>query len=333
MRSLSFPSLLLAVAAFAAAAASVHADDKPAARATISPLMFGLRAPEIAVTDLDGKAVTLDSFKSKPVVLQFGSLTEPVFRKHAPDAEKLAGDLAGKVAFVVIYQKESHAADGPSPLDINVSDGFQLAAPASQDERLKLAKSALDRLALKRQTILVDAFNDTTSRRYGGRPNATFLLDSRGALAAAYPWFDPAKLRGAITATLADKPVPAEFQGPVRSETIPAAAFEGANGRLSIAIALDSLTLNDKQKQALYPVIAEMIADLREFRETRATSTTAPAKDADDLQTWLTKFRGDYDKVRTTLRENLSETDARKTLDALDRTLPPRLLNNMSNSK
>ena len=41
-------------------------------------LAMGDPAPAISVTDLQGKAVTLDSFRGKPVIIQFGSLTEPL---------------------------------------------------------------------------------------------------------------------------------------------------------------------------------------------------------------------------------------------------------------
>jgi hypothetical protein len=302
-------------------------------KVTIASLMFGQRAPEISATDIAGNAVTLDSYKGKPVIFQFASITEPVFRKHAAEVEKLAAAYEGKAAFVIVYQKESHAADSPAALELNTTDGYPFAAPVSQEERVKLAKTAMERLGIKKQAMVVDAFNDVTAARYAARPNSTYLLDSRGGLAAAYPWMDAKKLKGALDAVLADKTVPPEFQGPVRMEKIPAAAFEDpqGNGRLSVAIALDNLSLTDAQKQAIYPAIAELLADIREFRETRPAAASRPAggvpAPADDLQTWQAKLRADYEKVSKALKDNLSEKEYTPTLQALERTIPPRLLN------
>lgn len=326
-RSFAIPLLLVAICLPA------FAEEKPATtqKVSIPSLMFGQRVPELSVMDLQGKAVSLDDFKGKPVVLQFASITEPVFRKHAAEVEKLAAGYEGKAAFVIVYQKESHAADGAAAIELNTADGYQIAAPVTQDERIKLAKSMQERLGIKNQAIVVDTFNDLTAARFSARANTTYLLDSRAGLAAAYPWVDVKKLKGALEAVIADKPVPPEFQGPVRSEKIPAAAFDDptGNGRQSLAIALDNLTLTEKQKAAVLAPIAQLLGDLREFRETRQAATSKPAAGGavDDLQTWQTKLRASYDKVAAALKENLTEKEAAPILDALSRTIPPRLIN------
>src|SRR6185369_3344336 len=51
-------------------------------------------APEISAMTLEGKPTSLAALrgdnKDKILVLQFGSLTDPLFRAHAANAEKLA---------------------------------------------------------------------------------------------------------------------------------------------------------------------------------------------------------------------------------------------------
>ena len=49
--------------------------------------------------------------RGKPVVLEFGSITDPWFRARMPAVEKLAAKYGEKVAFVIVYQHESHPAD------------------------------------------------------------------------------------------------------------------------------------------------------------------------------------------------------------------------------
>ena len=65
-------------------------------------LPLGQSAPEIVASTIDGKAVTLASLRGKPVVLEFGSITDPWFRARVPAVEKLAQKYGDKVEFVVI---------------------------------------------------------------------------------------------------------------------------------------------------------------------------------------------------------------------------------------
>ncbi len=173
-------------------AADIAADPagKPQAR-----LMLGEKAPEIAATTPDGKPVGLpllagDADHPKMIVLQFGSITEPVFRSHAGAVEKLAAKYADKAAFVIVYQQESHAADSEDAIQLNADQNFGIAQPLNLAERQQLAKQMIDRLSIKNQTVVVDAWNNTSSLRYGSYPNMTFVIDSKGILQAGFPWMD-----------------------------------------------------------------------------------------------------------------------------------------------
>ncbi len=142
----------------------------------------------------------MQKFRGKPVILQFGSITDPIFRMHCPAIEKLTATFGDKAKFLLVYQREAHPAG--DDLDINVRDGYSIAAPNSLEERTKLATQAATRLNITQQTILVDAWNDASARRYGGLANMTFLIDAKGKLAAAYPWMDATKLEGALNDVL-----------------------------------------------------------------------------------------------------------------------------------
>ncbi len=321
-------------------------------------LPLGKPAPEIQATDLDGKAVTLASFHGKPVVLEFGSLTEPWFRERVPAVARLAAKYGDTVAFVIIYQHEAHAADSPEAIEENTTDGFNLAKPTSQSERVKAAQQAKDRLHIENETLLVDGWSNTTSDRYGNYPNMAFVIDATGNLQAGYPWMDPKKVQGAVDALLAGKEVPAELRGPVHPQTGEAHDYgevamdmTGNAQGAKLVKALDSIQMTDEQKKAVLPPLLQFMADARNFRELRSgnpkanvgaaggsagkgagkAAATQPDSDgvktvtADDLQTTLQKLRDSAIKLKQAVNENLSAKDAQTLLDAIEQGPGKRL--------
>src|SRR5579862_5238508 len=114
-------------------------DVSPTAGKPVGRLALGEAAPEITVTTVEGKGTGLAALRGsnsgKMVVLEFGSITDPIFRARVPAVEKLAGKYADKVLFIVVYQHEAHAADGVEPLELNESDGFNISEPTSLSER------------------------------------------------------------------------------------------------------------------------------------------------------------------------------------------------------
>jgi hypothetical protein len=245
-------------------------------------LAIGDAAPELMVKDLKGNAVALQDFHGKPLVLQFGSMTDPVFRMHCPAVEKLAASYADKAAFLVVYQREAHPVGGGDELEINEQEGYSIAAPANLDERMSLAAQAAARLSIAQQKVTVDAWNDTTSRRYGGLANMTFLIDGQGKLAAAYPWMDTRKLEGALDDVLAGNQVQEAHRGPVRSNGAAIATGYGieAAGPGRFAAIIDNLHLTDDQKPKVFPVLADYVAAIRNLRQGGKNNATAETNNA-----------------------------------------------------
>jgi hypothetical protein len=180
-------------------------------------------APELQVTDLVGKDSNLTALRAanvgKVIIVQFGSLTDPAFRQHADAVERMAAKNADRAAFLVVYQKEAHPADGPDPLEVNQTDGFHIAEPVSMEERQKLAARAVERLHLAHQTVVVDAWNNTSSLRYGSAANMTFIIDAKGRLQAGYPSMDTAKVQSAIDLLAAGKALPPELRGATKDSS------------------------------------------------------------------------------------------------------------------
>ena len=189
---------------------------------TTAKLALDQAAPEITATTLDDKPVTLaglrEAHAGRILIVQFASITDPIFRAHAAAVEKLAAKENEKAAFVIVYQKEAHAADTSAALELNDADGFNIAEPATLAEREKLAGQMVERLKIKNETVVVDAWNNASSQRYGSYPNMTFIIDAKGNLRAGYPFMDVAKVERAIDILSAgeNRVLPPELMGPVQ---------------------------------------------------------------------------------------------------------------------
>jgi hypothetical protein len=309
-------------------------------------------APELLVTDLDGKASNLATLRAanagKILVLQFGCMTDPIFRLHNDAVEKLAAKTAAKAAFILIYQKEAHAADGPDPLEVNEKEGFNIAEPATLAERRKLAAQTVERLHIAHQTVVVDAWNNSSSLRYGAAANMTFIVDAKGNLQAGYPFMDMAKVQSAIDLLAAGKPLPVELQGATQAQgpapfDAAAAAMDmtGGRGPATIAAVLDRITLSDAQKRAVLADIAEFLAAAQQFRQARGSLPGAPARgtpaattrgDAaktaapQDVPSALATLRASAAKLKTTVQQNVLAKDAPALYESLNQFAPAQNL-------
>ncbi len=274
-------SLIAAIAISCLCAAPLLAADLPTPHVR---LPLDVPPPEIRATTPDGAAVSLASLKGKPIVLQFGSITEPLFRLRVPATEKLAAQYGDKVVFLILYEHEAHAADGDSALEENAQDGFDISAPTGMPERIALAKQALTRLDIKHQQLAIDAWNNATALRYGNFPNMTFIIDASGKLQAGYPWMDPKKVQPALDALLAGKPIPDGLRGSSHPATLGNPDFTSVSMDMSgygagakLALVLDQMTLSPEQKAAIMPPLGKLITDTRTLRETMQGSAAPNA--------------------------------------------------------
>jgi len=291
-------------------------------------------------------------------VLQFASITDPIFRTHVSATEFLAGRNTDKALFVVMYQKEAHPADGEAALEVNKSDSFNLAAPANLEERTRRAALAADRLAIKNQTVLVDSWANASSLHYGSYANMTFVIDAKGNLAAAYPFMDVSKVRLVITALSTGQQIPPELRGSTLRMTTTPAPFDyqsaamdmtGGRGPATVAAILDRVQMAPNQRQLLLPTIADFLADVQAFREARqnlpadarrgpgrgrgavgappaggadAPKTTTP----EDVQFALSRLHDAAQRVQAAAKEALSDKDARQLIDVLASMAPAQQL-------
>jgi peroxiredoxin len=67
-------------------------------------------APDLRVTAFDGRQVTLNGFRGKPVVVSFFESWCPTCRVEQPDLSKVAAEFAGRVGFVGVSYHDTVAA-------------------------------------------------------------------------------------------------------------------------------------------------------------------------------------------------------------------------------
>ncbi len=171
---------------------------------------LGQPAPDIVAYRQDGTPLALSALLGrKPVVVQLGSHSCPVYRYRRFDLAKLQREFGNRVEFVVLYTVEAHPAGSKSPYrdgewltGINRLTGTRVDQPASLEARLR--RAAWSRQRLQRQDrVLVDGMDDHGWRTYGAAPSAAFVIDAQGRIVLRQPWVEPRGIRAELQRLLA----------------------------------------------------------------------------------------------------------------------------------
>lgn len=166
----------------------------------------GEPAPEIDARRLDGTPVKLSELLDgkRPVVLQLGSHSCPVYRYRRFDIAKLQSEFGDEVAFVVVYTVEAHPQGSKSPYrdgewltNINRITRNRVPQPESTEARIAQATWSTARLG-RNDLVVVDTIQDHSWQRYGSAPSAAFVIDAGGRIALRQPWVEPDGIRQAL---------------------------------------------------------------------------------------------------------------------------------------
>lgn len=137
---------------------------------------LGDTAPDFELPDVAGTRVRLRDLRGRPVVVEFGSYTCPIFCGHADAMEQLAARHP-EAAFVVIYTREAHPGER-TPAHRTQADKDAAARRLVADEGL-------------RRTVLVDTLDAPVHRSYGTAWDAVFVLDADGIVVLRRAWNRP----------------------------------------------------------------------------------------------------------------------------------------------
>ncbi|MBA3901343.1 MAG: redoxin domain-containing protein [Bacteroidetes bacterium] len=156
---------------------------------------IGEEAPDFTAFTLQGKKVKLSDFFGKPIVLETGSLTCPVYAGVVKEMNKMAEEFR-EVQFLLLYTREAHPGEKTGP-------------HSSLEEKMLRAKESKKVYAEKR-LILVDDVNGPAHEQYGFLPNSVYLINKNHKIYWRAQWNHPKETAGNIQKMLEDKPSPCE---------------------------------------------------------------------------------------------------------------------------
>lgn len=143
----------------------------------------GEPAPDFTATRLDGTEVTLSDFRGKPVVLETGSASCPMYVGHIEPMNALAFRFPD-VVFLVLYVREAHP-------------GQHIGAHRDPAQKAAAARIVAD-AEHEGRTMLIDDLAGTAHRLYGAMPNTVHVIDADGTVVFRAMWNDPAAVEAVL---------------------------------------------------------------------------------------------------------------------------------------
>ncbi|HTE68609.1 MAG TPA: TlpA disulfide reductase family protein [Actinomycetes bacterium] len=122
-------------------------------------------APDLRVTTFDGRTVTLDGFRGRPVVVSFFESWCGVCQVEQPDLTKVAAEFAGRAGFVGISHHDTVAAGRAYQRRFRIS--YPLANDASGETWARWG------VPYQPVVVLVDAKGRVVERFDGGTTGGT----------------------------------------------------------------------------------------------------------------------------------------------------------------
>lgn len=148
---------------------------------TRSQVKVGDAAPDFTLARAEGGGeVALSSFRGRPLVLVFGSLTCNLFRRDVAGVDAMHREVRDRVPFLLVYVREAHAND-EWIMPPNELAGISIRQPTTAAARCGAAESLAARADLTIPTV-VDGLDDAVCRTYGGWPDRLYVLDERGVV-------------------------------------------------------------------------------------------------------------------------------------------------------
>ena len=143
----------------------------------------GSEAPDFELPDLEGETARLSALRGRPVVLEFGSYTCPIFSDRVPAMERLAQEHP-EAAFLIVYVREAHPGEVQGP-------------HRSLTEKRSAARKLAVEEALARR-VLIDSLGGDVHRAYGGAWNPVYVVGPDGRVVMRQAWNHPDLVAAAL---------------------------------------------------------------------------------------------------------------------------------------
>ncbi|HEX4055966.1 MAG TPA: deiodinase-like protein [Tepidisphaeraceae bacterium] len=177
-------------------AVAVEPDQPPSAEVQPPALDVGSAVPNVKIIELNGRAFMPANYKGHILVLEFGSMSCPVFRDHVPEMEKLKSSEGPRAFFLIVYTREAFPA-GDKDVLRNKDQNITIPQAMTLDERKAQARQTQDALGIT-IPMSVDSMDDAVSNAFGTFPNGVVVIGKDGKIAALEHWTNPDSLRRAI---------------------------------------------------------------------------------------------------------------------------------------
>jgi len=138
---------------------------------------------DFEVQTSEGEWLKFSQLLNKPVVIETGSVTCPIYASNVKKMQQLKQEFPD-VQFVVLYVREAHPGTA-TPFHEDIE------AKLEQAQRLKKEHSD-DRL------VLVDHINGSIHQKYGDLPNTVYFVNTDGTVLYRGNWNTPECLEKAL---------------------------------------------------------------------------------------------------------------------------------------
>ncbi len=176
-------------------AADEDTDQSKPAVAQASPDV-GSPVPDVKIAELNGRTFVPANYKGHVLVLEFGSLSCPVFRDHVQEMEKLKSAEGPRAFFLLVYTREAFPA-GDKDVQRNKDQNISVPDAKTLEERKTQAEQTQQSLQITMATA-VDSMDDAVSKAFGTFPNGSVVIGKDGNIAALEHWTNADSLRRAI---------------------------------------------------------------------------------------------------------------------------------------
>ena len=141
----------------------------------------GERFRDATLWTLEGERVRLsDYLRDKPLVLETGSITCPMYAASAGPMQEIAAKYANDLDFVLMYVREAHP-------------GERTKAHSDLEAKIATAKRSAAHHG-DRRTTLVDDPQGNAHRLWGAMPNSVFVIAPDGTVVYRTMWNNTDKL-------------------------------------------------------------------------------------------------------------------------------------------
>ncbi len=161
---------------------------------------------DFKLKDIEGDEISLYKLlKEKPVMLEFGSYTCPVFRQSVPRTETIYKKYKDKINFLLVYVIEAHPAASKSPyrgdewtmMYSEDKKGNPVKQPQTYEERNNLALKCIKDAKLT-IPVVVDKMDNTVWEKFGPAPNLAYFIGMDKKVVTAHEWYNVSKLETTI---------------------------------------------------------------------------------------------------------------------------------------